>query len=193
MFEKRKNMFPQKIEKNIVSNETKVSKHIEQCITRLINQLESMSNQFRGLFDEYGINKQFIIEKKDLDFFESMERGRLLESDGYQYARKLTELIRKDFIEIKRTALSLAELLEDNKKEFYQSQIKTLEIEKIQKKKYISVKEFAEIYGFSEDWQKNRRGRIRDKLPYIQTANGGKITYNVEEIELWFENNNVRK
>jgi hypothetical protein len=193
MFEKRKNVFPQKIEKNIVSNETKVSKHIEQCITRLINQLESMSNQFRGLFDEYGINKQFIIEKKDLGFFESMERGRLLESDGYQFARKLTELIRKDFIEIKRTALSLAELLEDNKKEFYQSQIKTLEIEKIQKKKYISVKEFAEIYGFSEDWQKNRRGRIRDKLPYIQTANGGKITYNVEEIELWFENNNVRK
>lgn len=62
----------------------------------------------------------------------------------------------------------------------------------IQSKKVITVKEFTKIYGYSSDWQKNRRSRIRDRLPYIQTVDGGKITYNVKDIEIWFENNNIR-
>ena len=65
------------------------------------------------------------------------------------------------------------------------------EMTKLQSKKIITVKEFSEIYGYSSDWQKNRRGRIHNHLPYIQTTNNGKITYNVKDIEIWFDNNNV--
>ncbi len=67
------------------------------------------------------------------------------------------------------------------------------EMTKLQAKKYITVKEFSEIYGFSADWQKNRRGRIHDHLPFRQTLNKGKITYEVKEIETWFENNNISR
>lgn len=65
------------------------------------------------------------------------------------------------------------------------------EIKKIQAKKYISVKEFTEIYGYSSDWQKNRRLRLNDRLPFIQTVSGGKITYDVNEVEMWFKNENI--
>ncbi|RXJ98805.1 hypothetical protein CRU98_08550 [Arcobacter sp. CECT 8986] len=88
--------------------------------------------------------------------------------------------------------VKLNNLLEE--KEKYQE---ILEIEKemtkIQAKKIISVKEFTEIYGYSSDWQKNRRGRIHDHLPYVQTTRGGKITYNVRDVEIWFENNNTSR
>lgn len=61
----------------------------------------------------------------------------------------------------------------------------------IKSKKFISVKEFTKIYGYSSDWQKNRRGRIHDFLPYIQTSTKGKITYDVTEVDIWFLNNNI--
>ncbi len=67
-----------------------------------------------------------------------------------------------------------------------------LEIEKqmikIQSKKNISVKEFAEIYNVSKTSQQNYRGRLDNPLPYHQKVEGGKIIYNVEEVEKWFEN-----
>jgi len=64
------------------------------------------------------------------------------------------------------------------------------EMSKIQHKKFINVKEFTQLYGFSSDWQKNRRGRLKDHLPYIQNGPRGKIKYNIQEIEIWFKNNN---
>ncbi|MEN4046591.1 hypothetical protein [Sulfurimonas sp. NWX367] len=67
-----------------------------------------------------------------------------------------------------------------------------LEIEKhmikIQSKKNISVKEFTEIYNVSKTAQQNYRGRHNNPLPYHQKVEGGKIIYNVEEVERWFEN-----
>ena len=67
-----------------------------------------------------------------------------------------------------------------------------LEIEKqmikIQVKKNITVKEFAEIYNVSKTSQQNYRGRLDNPLPYHQKVEGGKIIYNVEEVEKWFEN-----
>ena len=65
-------------------------------------------------------------------------------------------------------------------------------INAIQAKKYINVKEFTLIYGYSKEWQKNRRGRIHNSLPYIQTVQGGKIIYKVKEVENWFENENMK-
>lgn len=68
-----------------------------------------------------------------------------------------------------------------------------LEIEKemtrLQAKKYITVKEFTEIYGKSADWQRNRRGRIRNRLPFMQEKLGSGIMYKVEDLEVWFQNN----
>ena len=67
-----------------------------------------------------------------------------------------------------------------------------LEIEKqmtkIQTKKYITVKEFAEIYNISRTSQQNYRGRLYDALPHHQKVQGGKIVYVVEEVENWFDN-----
>jgi len=67
-----------------------------------------------------------------------------------------------------------------------------LEIEKqmtkIQSKKNISVKEFAEIYNISKTSQQNYRGRIHNPLPYHQKVEGGKIIYSVDEVEQWFDN-----
>ncbi|MCD4668004.1 MAG: hypothetical protein K8R44_05385 [Sulfurimonas sp.] len=59
---------------------------------------------------------------------------------------------------------------------------------KIQAKKYITVKEFEEIYSVSKTSQQNYRGRIYDPLPYHQKVFRGKILYNVQEVEQWFEN-----
>jgi hypothetical protein len=88
--------------------------------------------------------------------------------------------------------IKLNKILE--KEEQYQEVIEIeKQMKKLQSKKYINVKEFTEIYGFSSDWQKNRRARIRNRLPFIQTANSGKITYCVEEIEIWFGNYNVAR
>lgn len=67
------------------------------------------------------------------------------------------------------------------------------EIKAIQAKRYINVKEFTLIYGYSKEWQVNRRGRLYNSLPYIQTARGGKITYDVEDIETWFKNENISR
>lgn len=59
---------------------------------------------------------------------------------------------------------------------------------KIQAKKYITIKEFTEIYNVSTTSQQSKRGRLDDPLPYHQAVKNGKITYHVEEVEKWLEN-----
>ena len=59
------------------------------------------------------------------------------------------------------------------------------EMEKIQVKNIISVKEYTEKYGDSDTSQKNDRGLIKNPLPYNQKVKNGKITYNVDEVEEW--------
>ena len=54
---------------------------------------------------------------------------------------------------------------------------------KIQSKKYITVKEFSEIYNVSVSSQQNYRGRLYDPLPYHQKVFRANITYTVSEIE----------
>jgi hypothetical protein len=62
------------------------------------------------------------------------------------------------------------------------------EMKKIQAKKYITIKEFAEIYNISVSSQQQFRGRLNDPLPYHQKVPRGKVVYVVEEVEKWFEN-----
>lgn len=84
-------------------------------------------------------------------------------------------------------AISLNNTLEENERN---QQLVNMEeqIRKIQAKKYISVKEFTEIYGDSKKSQEGLRGRLNDPLPYRQKVEGGKITYVVEEVEKWLIN-----
>lgn len=55
-------------------------------------------------------------------------------------------------------------------------------------KAYLSVKEFEEKYNMSKSSQQQYRSRLYDPLPYHQKVEGGKITYIVDEVERWFEN-----
>jgi len=114
-------------------------------------------------------------------------KGKRIRLDFVSQSDKIfLEKIFKEIEDNKNDNINFDKLKDEAIKEYTTAQ----EIEKIQAKKYITVKEFTEIYNYSSDWQKNRRSRIHDHLPYQQTKNGGKITYVVSEIETWFQNNN---
>lgn len=62
------------------------------------------------------------------------------------------------------------------------------QMRKMQAKKYITRKEFADIYNISISSQDVYRGRLYDPLPYHQKVAGGKVVYVVDEVEKWFAN-----
>ena len=62
------------------------------------------------------------------------------------------------------------------------------EMTKLHAKKVLTVKELAERYNIGKTSQQNYRARLHDPLPYHQKVLGGKITYVVEEVEEWLEN-----
>lgn len=84
-------------------------------------------------------------------------------------------------------ALSILTIKENNKNKDYINLAK-LRMEKIQTKKYITVKEFSDIYNISKTAQQNYRGRLNNPLPYHQIVENGNITYIVDEVEKWLEN-----
>ena len=59
---------------------------------------------------------------------------------------------------------------------------------KLHSKKNLTVKDFEEKYNMSKTSQQNYRSRLYDPLPYHQKVQGGNITYVVEEVERWLEN-----
>ncbi len=64
-------------------------------------------------------------------------------------------------------------------------------------KRYITVSEFTERYNYSATQQKGFRGRLNDPLMFLQNKtdshgnpiSGGKITYDVDVVEKWLDNN----
>jgi len=67
------------------------------------------------------------------------------------------------------------------------------EIKNIQAKRYISPKELSQLLpNMSISQQQTYRGRIKDKIPYHQTASRGGVTYIVKDVKVWMENNNIR-
>jgi hypothetical protein len=62
---------------------------------------------------------------------------------------------------------------------------------KLHAKKNLTVKEFEEKYNMSKSSQTQYRSRLRDPLPYHQKVQGGNITYAVEEVERWLENQHI--
>lgn len=122
----------------------------------------------------------------DTSFFYPNEKSQNEKKDRIDYRQERT---------IKEYDIPLIKLNNILEKEEQFQEVLEIEkqMKKLQSKKYITVKEFTEIYGFSTDWQKNRRSRIHHHLPFRQTTNNGKITYEVSEVEIWFENNNTSR
>ena len=118
----------------------------------------------------------------DSSFFYPNEKSQNEKKERIEYRQQRT------IYEYDIPLVKLNNILE--KEDRYQE---VLEIEKemtrLQAKKYITVKEFTEIYGKSADWQRNRRGRIRNRLPFMQEKLGSGIMYKVEDLEVWFQNN----
>jgi len=80
--------------------------------------------------------------------------------------------------------ISLNRLLEKPNK-------KLLEIDQIRQKELITVKEFEILFGYSSQWQTQKRSNLRDPLPRV-SENKKKILYNAEEVRKWIENNVLR-
>lgn len=59
---------------------------------------------------------------------------------------------------------------------------------KIHSKKILTVQELEDKYSIAKTTQQQYRGRMHDPLPYHQTVQNGKITYSVQEVERWLEN-----
>lgn len=67
-------------------------------------------------------------------------------------------------------------------------------INTIQAKKFVSPKELSEILpNMSISQQQTYRGRLKDRIPYIQQKAGGKITYEVEAVKQWMDGNNISR
>lgn len=142
------------------------------------------------------LEKRFMVayEKSGKDLSE-LYRNKQAHKDFNRLVREkgLYEALKIDPVHTKfydRQLIKLNNILEVEEKNQ-----EVLEIEKqmakLQSKKYITVKQFTEIYSYSSDWQKNRRGRIHDPLPFRQDGLNKKISYVVNDIENWFENNNI--
>lgn len=56
-------------------------------------------------------------------------------------------------------------------------------------KKYITDKECAQRYGYSQEWFKKNRS-LKKEPPYIKI--GGKILYELDEIDKWFKDHMKR-
>lgn len=108
----------------------------------------------------------------------------------YNYSMETTDLLFDTFNRLKGYTYTLIDLLDKNLQKEYKDRLIKINIEYIQKKKYLNVNEFAEVYHMSKTQQQTRRGRLHDPLPYHQHVEGGKILYDVEEIEKWRENGN---
>ena len=62
----------------------------------------------------------------------------------------------------------------------------------VSQKRYLSVKDLAEMYSISDSQQKALRGRVKNPLPFYQDGSGGKIRYNISEIEDWMGQQKIR-
>jgi len=58
----------------------------------------------------------------------------------------------------------------------------------VNNKKLINTQEFAKIYSIPVKKQGELRGRHKDPLPFIQTADNGNILYDVKIVDKWTEN-----
>lgn len=60
-------------------------------------------------------------------------------------------------------------------------------------KKFITTKELSDRYSISESQQKGLRGRVKYPIPFYQNGEGGKIKYEVSEIDDWMSQQKVKR
>lgn len=152
---------------------------------------------YENFDDEDELNRE--LERIESEFVEKdknkiqrfKEHNVLNEKEDYvhSYTCKTTELLFSTFKKLKEQAKFLITLVDNNKQKELTRRVDAIEIEKIQAKKFITVKEFTEIYDRSSEWQRNRRNKIHNRLPFRQEKKGGKVLYEIEEVEIWFKNN----
>lgn len=153
----------------------------EKLIKNIINELYENNYELESEILDYTLKcyPEMIIEESFENIKQDEKVNNALDILNYQCKRN------------DRLMIKLNSLLNENDRDIRVNKIEE-ELREIQTKKIISVKEFTKIYSYSSDWQKNRRSRIRDRLPFIRVTDGGKITYNVKDVEIWFENNNIQ-
>lgn len=128
----------------------------------------------RVIDEEIDFNKYIM---KDIFLKEYEEKGlEVLNDNSEEYNKEIDEQL-----------IKLNSLLDKNDKVKEVIDIEQ-QMKKIQSKKYITVKEFTEIYNIGKTSQQNYRSRLYDPLPYHQKVAGGKIVYVVKEVEEWFDN-----
>lgn len=136
-------------------------------------------------------NKEFILDYKDN--FVSLEHimyNKVKQSDDYIY-QCFQEYINQVNTYINDFQNDMKQLISNiDDKEQQEEMLKKLELinlERLNKKKYISVDEFKTLFGYSVTSQQNMRGRTHNPIPFIQEKLGSKITYEVELVKEWLD------
>jgi len=151
------------------------------------NLNEENSLDMSLVYEQLGISEEDYEEMKEFTRPNEEELEEKIENQFYKYREVHSDLWTLYVSKYDKPLVKLNNLLSD--KEQY-DEIKEIEKEmvKLNNKKYLTVKEFSEKYNISKTSQQNYRGRLYDPLPYHQKVMNGKITYLVEEVEKWFEN-----
>ena len=119
----------------------------------------------------------YIIKGMIIKAFEIHPSGSTCQNMIDEYYNKMLTNEAKEIIELEK------KLAKKHNKELIEKEIITRE-----NKKYITISDFKEIYNISISSQQQFRGRLNDPLPYHQKMIRGKVTYIVEEVEKWFQN-----
>jgi len=115
---------------------------------------------------EAGYHVSFVDGEYDVYYFDSEKPGALQMKE--RHAKELSALMRRLYAQEMDIEYTM---------------------KKLHSKQYLSVKEVAEMYqGMSRSSQETFRSRLHDPLPYHQRVEGGKITYDRDEIEKWRAN-----
>lgn len=133
---------------------------------------------------------EFLLRTRERQLLENEENSHLINSfpdNDYDLAKENNDTMER----FDERLITLNNLL---KKEQQNKDVLDIEADmrKIQAKKYINTKQFEEIYNISISSQRDFRGRLEDALPYHQKKFRGTITYIVEEVEKWLNNQNIR-
>ncbi len=148
-----------------------------------IHQHHNEINQF---YNDLGIDQNEINNMTDEEFDEAYD------SQFYEYQHTYSNIWEEFHSRFDKTLVELNALLETN------DQLdEVLEIEKkmqeIKSKKFITTSQFELLYGYGTDWQKNKRSKTKESLPYIQEYSGATIRYDVKEVENWFDQMGIRR
>lgn len=151
------------------------------------NRVNKISNEKTKNINDLKSNDEFEYNKVSSIYHRQLEKKHFLSQyreNGLSVLEDGSEKYNRSFDE---QLIKLNSLL-DKKDQIKEIVDLEQQMKKIQAKKFITVKEFTEIYNISKTSQQNYRGRMHDPLPYHQKVAGGKIVYVVEEVEKWFEN-----